>query len=407
MISNLIEERQMRMHEAFKDITSIWPGQQLIAGPIISIPFKEYYKVEDEIKYNVRYAYFLPETLSSKVKIHPEERYRGIFKIIVYRSDIQLNGHFTKPDFSKWDVKDEDVIWDKAKLNLGINDLGGLEKGVEINWSGNNLSFEQGLVNKDFLKNGINASLSIDSFLNDKAKFSMNFNLKGSRMMEFEPLGKETEVIMEGNWADPSFKGSFLPDFREVSDSNFVAQWNVLNFNRNYPQQWLDSNSEITSSALGVDLFQSAGHYQKSERTAKYAILLISLTFLVFFLVEVVSKIKIHPFQYIMVGLALMIFYTLLLSVSEHIGFEIAYLISAILIIILVSWYSHVVFKTKGAAFQMGFTLSIFYGFMYVIVSMEDFSLLVGSIGLLIALFVLMYLTRNVDWYKRINTAEN
>ncbi len=404
MVTSLIWDREHRMQQATAEITESWPGSQVIAGPVITVPYHYYYTSKEKVMQGTEYAHFLPEDLRVESDIEPEERYRGIYKVLVYKSGSRLKGKFRKPDFSAWDVKDEDILWDKARLSIGINDLGGLERTVEMKWAGEKLEFEQGVENQSFLKTGINAALKN---LNEQEEyyFEAEILLKGSQQFYFVPVGKETAVNMRSAWPDPKFSGSFLPDPREVSKDGFAAQWQILHFNRNFPQQWTGDVAYSNNSAFGVELFQSAGHYQKIERTAKYAVLLIALTFLVFFLAEVITKIRIHPFQYIIVGLALCLFYTLLLSISEHAGFDAAYVIAALAIVALISWYSKTFFRHKGAGIQMSLTLSFFYVFMYVIVRMEDYSLLVGSVGLLLILALLMYLTRKINWYKGIPEA--
>lgn len=404
MVTSLIREREHRMEQAMKEITGMWPGSQKIVGPVVTVPYNFHYEEEEELKTVVKYAHFLPEQLNVQSVITPEERYRGIYKVIVYKSGLSLKGTFLKPDFSPWDIMEEDVIWEKAKISLGIKDLRGLQQNVDMKWNGQQLHFEQGLANKSFIGSGIKASLK-NLHENEKYSFEAHIALKGSQGFFLTPVGKETNVQISGAWPDPKFTGSFLPDPREINEEGFSAQWKVLHFNRSFPQQWLGDPDFSDKSFFGVELFQSAGHYQKTERTAKYAILIIALTFLVFFLAEVITKIRIHPFQYILVGLTLCLFYTLLLSISEHLGFDIAYALAALAIVVLVSWYSKTFFRHKRAGMQMSVTLSFFYAFMYVIVRLEDYSLLVGSVGLLLILALLMYLTRKINWYKGIPEA--
>ncbi len=400
MITGLVSERQGRYEDAKREIAKLWSSRQSVAGPILSVPYKRYYEEEEEIKSRIDYAYFLPDELDIDVEVNPEERYRGIYKVVVYRSEVNIKGNFTKPDFKFDNINEGDIYWDKARLSLGIQDLRGLENEVKLAWNGANIIFEPGTTCRDFLNAGISAPLADSVNKTSTIPFQISLNLKGSEGLFFEPVGKSNHIAMNSSWNDPSFQGSFIPDAREVNEDGFTAEWNVLHFNRNYPQHWLQGKERIHSAAFGVDLFQASGHYQKSDRTTKYAILLIVLTFMVFFLAEVITKIRIHPFQYILVGLALSIFYVLLLSISEHWGFNIAYLISSIAVILLISWYSKTFFKHRGALIQMVGTLSLFYGFMFVIINMEDFSLLVGSLGLLFVLALLMYVTRNIDWYK-------
>lgn len=221
----------------------------------------------------------------------------------------------------------------------------------------------------------------------------------------FTPLGEQTSVHLESTWNDPGFTGNYLPADRNVNDNGFQAEWSVLHFNRNYPQQWVSTNNalnqnDIENSKFGVEMVSLADHYQKNIRSAKYAILIIIITFVVFFMFEVLSKQRIHPFQYIMVGSAISIFYLLLLSISEHLGFNLAYLVAALAVILLVFFYTRS-FMPKLTN-QLGTSLGLAgcYSFIFILLQLESFALLTGSIGLFVLLAALMYSTRKVNWYK-------
>jgi inner membrane protein len=187
-----------------------------------------------------------------------------------------------------------------------------------------------------------------------------------------------------------------------VSENGFEATWKVLELNRNYPKQWTGSNhsTQLSESAFGVDLILPLDDYQKSMRSAKYAVMTIALTFLIFFLVEILNGRKIHPFQYILVGLSLCLFYILLISISEHTNFNIAYLISAVGVVAMIGLYSLSVFKNMRLTFLLLVTLTSIYGFLFITLQLADYALLMGSIGLAIILAVTMYATRNINWYK-------
>src|SRR5690606_38349357 len=180
--------------------------------------------------------------------------------------------------------------------------------------------------------------------------FSLSLDLKGSEFLYFVPVGKETNINVTSAWQNPSFDGAFLPDQREIGDNGFTANWKVLHLNRNFPQQWTGSGYQISSAAFGVNLLLPIDSYQKSMRSVKYAILFIGLTFLIFFFIEMLHKKSVHPFQYVLIGLALCIFYTLLVSISEYSNFNIAYLVASIMTIGLVTAYTYSVFDSKKLA---------------------------------------------------------
>jgi len=227
----------------------------------------------------------------------------------------------------------------------------------------------------------------------------MTLDLNGSSSLYFIPIGKETNVSLTSAYKTPSFDGAFITDSNIVDNKGFKANWKVLNLNRNFPQEWTNSAYNISEAAFGVNLLIPVDHYQKSMRSAKYAIMFILLTFLVFLFTEILNGFKIHPVQYLLVGLALIIFYTLLLSISEHVGFTWAYLISSGAIILLISLYSKTIFKENRLMALLAGILIILYGFLFVILRSEDYALLIGSIGLFIVLCVIMYLSRKIKWY--------
>lgn len=401
MINSLIIERENRMHQTVQEVTDKWSRRQTVTGPILTIPYKKYLLTEDEknIKEVTRYATFLPEELNIETNIQPEERYRGIFKVIVYKAELSITGKFPLPDFSVWDIDEKDILWSKATLNVGISDLRGIEKEVYLKQKDLNKPFQPGISESALFNSGIHIPLqeSIQQFINND--FSIDISLKGSEELFFVPIGKNTEVNMTSSWKDPSFIGSFLPE-HDISSDGFNASWQVLHFNRNYPQSWTTANYQIQDSKFGVNLLVAAGHYQKSLRTSKYAILIIALSFLMFFLIEVTQKLKIHAFQYILIGLALMLFYTLTLSISEHIGFNPAYWVSCISVIGLISFYSSSVLNNKRLSYLLAGSLFMIYGFIFIIIQIETYALLVGSIGLFVILGLTMFFTRKISWYR-------
>lgn len=232
--------------------------------------------------------------------------------------------------------------------------------------------------------------------------FSFDLFLQGSRHLGFIPLGKETNVKIASEWKDPSFSGAFLPDNRKVNENGFSSEYKILELNRNYPQFWygVQNTNTLLSSAFGVDLLLPMNDYQKSTRSAKYALLAISLTFLTFFLVEIFNRKKVHPFQYILIGLALILFYTLLISVSEHTNFDFAYAVASVAIIGMIGLYARTIFGNLKQALLLVLVLAFTYLFVYITLQLQDYALLIGSIGLTIILGTTMFITRNINWYE-------
>jgi inner membrane protein len=252
-----------------------------------------------------------------------------------------------------------------------------------------------------YSSSGIIAKLNWENKESFNGQVSIALPLKGSKRLDFVPAGKTTTVTLSGPWNDPSFDGVFLPDDRQITESGFTASWKVLHFNRPFAQQWVENNQHLSGAEFGVKLLIPVDQYQKSMRTSKYGALIILLTFIAMFLVEITQKIRIHPFQYILIGAALTIYYTLLISFSEHIGYNLAYLIASLATVGLISLYSTTFLRSTRLTFLFTVVLIVFYTFIFVIIQEQDFSLLIGSIGLFLIIGMLMYFSRKINWYKQ------
>ncbi|MEQ8425698.1 MAG: cell envelope integrity protein CreD, partial [Cyclobacteriaceae bacterium] len=247
---------------------------------------------------------------------------------------------------------------------------------------------------------GLVAKLNWSGEEDFKKAFSLHLSFKGSRGLDFVPVGKTTSVKLSGPWPNPSFNGEFLPTSRTITENGFDAEWKVLHFNRPFTQQWAGETKNLSGSDFGVELLIPVEQYQKSMRTSKYGILIILLTFVSLFLVEISQRIKIHPFQYILIGAALIVYYSLLLSISEQIGYNGSYLISSIATIALITFYSASFLRLRKLVGLFSALLVAFYSFIYIIIIQQDFSLLTGSVGLFVVIGALMYLTRKINWYR-------
>lgn len=415
MIEALIRERQDRAKEVVAEVSSKWGNSQQLIGPILRIPYYQINKIEKvnasnnkevELTKKLEYAYYLPEKLKITGNITPELRSRGIFDVTVYRSKINFEGKFEDFGAEKLNILPENMLWNEAKVLLTLSDFRGIEEEVILDWDGKKSAFNPGIQlditskeNASGYISGIYTAVPLD--INDKKShnFKFSINLKGSESINFVPVGKTTEVVMSSNWPNPSFVGSFLPDNRSIDNKGFKASWKVLHLNRDFPQQWVSfAPQALQSSSFGVNLISPNDNYQKSSRSVKYAILIIALTFLAFFFTEIVNQVKMHPFNYILVGLALVIFYTLLISISEYTQFNWAYIVATIMTLALIFWYSKSIFQNKKPATVITSVMLVLYTFIFVIIQLEDTALLIGSIGLFIILAVTMYISRKIDW---------
>jgi len=344
--------------------------------------------------------YLLPSELNINGSIAPEKRYRGIYEVVVYDSNIKLKGVFDPIILKDMDINPEHVHFEKATLNVGITDLKGIENQIKLMWNGKQQLFDSGTSTSDVVTNGIHAPIPLDYKNGDKYSFELELALKGSQNIYFTPVGKTTNVELNSSWQTPSFTGNYIPDSRKVSENGFSSFWNILHLNRNYPQKWIGNAHNLYPSSFGVDLLLPVDKYKKSYRVARYAILFLVLTFMVFFFVEVMNKIFIHPVQYLLVGIALIIFYSLLISISEHIQFDNAYFIASTATLILISTYTWAITKSKKIAGLLFSILLIMYAFIFIIIQLEDYALLIGSIGIFLILSIVMYFSRTIDWYE-------
>ena len=402
MIRQLIVEREGRQEEAAAEISSKWSGKQILTGPVLSIPYLENYKDEaGNVKAVVKYAHILPEQLNVSGELFPEKRNRSIFEIVVYKSQLKFSGYFNTITPGMLNVPKASFMPEKAFITFGISDLRGIEEQITFKWNNSSLNFNPGVETTDVVQSGINTRVKINlsDSLTSRYDFSFDLNLKGSQTLYFVPIGKITEVNINSKWKSPGFDGAFLPDTRTIDDKGFKASWKVLNMNRNYPQYWTESTYKVDDSSFGINLLMPMDGYQKASRSLKYAILLIALTFMIFFFIEIMNNKLLHPFQYILVGLALSIFYTLLLSFSEHMTFNLAYILAAVLTMGLIFLYTRSILVDKKLSLLIGSVLFILYAFIFTIIQLEDYALLMGSIGLFVALAIIMFYSRKIDWY--------
>lgn len=398
LIQELISERENRRNSVAEEISQKWGKKQTITGPVISVPYRHFSRVGESVEHAIQYAHFLPENLEIEGSVIPEIRYRSIYEVVVYNSKLSISGNFSPVNLNGFKVPPENFIPGDALVSVGISDMSGIKEFVKINWNNTEYVASPGVESKDVLESGISISPNIET--GKKHHFTFELNLKGSSSLLFSPVGKQTNVQLSSDWPTPSFTGHFLPVNREVQETGFNAKWSVLHLNRNFPQQWLGSKQEVSKSSFGVELLLPVDTYQKTMRTAKYAIMFILLTFLTFFMIELLSKKIIHPVQYLLIGLALLIFYSLLLSISEYVVFELAYLIASAAIISLITVYSYSVLSDKLKTGIIFGTLTILYGYLYILLQLQDYALLLGSIGLFMVLATVMYLTRNINWFE-------
>jgi len=399
IILDLVKERAGRQKDAIEDISNKWAGKQVITGPIIMLPYNNYSKNDKgETVINKAVSYFLPDKSDISSKIFPEKRHRGIYQVIVYRSDITINGKFKPLDLLQLKIAPENIIWNEAALLFKVRDnQRGINEDLLVKWNDSNYVFNPMPPGQSAMADALVAAVPLSAEEAGKEHlFQMKFSLNGSEQLAFSAAARENSLQMESTWPDPSFTGIKLPDTRVVKDSGFVANWKYMN--RSVPMVWNNNIYDLSDSFIGADLLIPVDSYNKTERSVKYALLCIILTFTAFFLIESIYKRTLHLVQYGLAGLALVLFYTLLLSISEYTGFNLAYLIAGVATIGLVTWYVGSVMKSAKLATFISFVLAVVYSYIFIIIQMQDYALLMGSIGLFIALAIIMFFSRKLQW---------
>jgi inner membrane protein len=417
-VTDLIKEREQRQREAITEVSSKWAGRQNIAGPILVIPYREANTDSTKSKH---FAYFLPDQLNINSKVSPQEKYRGIYKVMLYTSGVHLDGSFNSISLEKLKIAPQDVIWNEAFVHLGISDVKGLNDEVQLRWNSQVLDMSVDASGAQALNEGLNAPLNLTGIDDLKdVRFSADLNINGSQELLFTPLGKTTSVEMKAKWPHPSFTGDILPIQKNISVDSFQAKWKSVSQKRNFPQQWKDNSFvigqtiyqgtdmtsttatvagiNISNNSFGADMFVPISGYQKILRSVKYSFLCILLTFAAFFLIDTSNKKSVHPFQYGLVGLALVLFYTLLLSFSEYIGFNLSYTIAAAATIGLIAWFIKGILASSRLTAVLSVVLLLIYTYVFTILQLQDYALLLGSIGLFITLAVIMHFSKKIQW---------
>lgn len=393
IIKHSVEERQQTRNEAQHELGKSWGREQHVSGPVIVIPGYESSTPKIVV---------CPESLNVSADVKTETLKRGIYHFNTYSGTVKMKGKFNCPE----KIRQEDLEaynLDGAYVLLKITDLRGLADDVKIHW-GNETLIPVGAMSSGSTKiSGLSADIDFQELLTSgQVAFSIDIPLKGTNGLYFTPVGNSNKVTIKSDYNSPSFQGDFLPYSRSVGKDGFTAQWSVLALNRSFGQvttlpELMDRDSG--ESELGVEFCIPVDQYQQSMRAIKYALLIVVLTFAVVFFVEIRRKTRIHPIQYVLVGIAIILFYTLLLSLSEHIAFLLSYIISAIVTIGCVTVYLSAIIRSWKTALAIGGGLALLYTFIFVLLQLENYALLAGSIGLFCILGAAMYASQKIKWY--------
>ncbi|GGI57016.1 cell envelope integrity protein CreD [Winogradskyella haliclonae] len=414
-INVLIKERSYRQIDVVNEINEKWGSNILVYGPVLKLPYKTYSEKTTynektktyikETETHINYAYIFPEKLDVVSDVKSKSMYLGNFESAVFTSDFKITGEYKTSDLTSKDIKNEDIVWDKASILFKTTNLKGIKTEIAVKLNGIVYNFETNFNDNSNYKNRLD-ELETGFIDQEILKGSFTFNMQvvydGSEQIQMIPVGKTTTMTMTSNWADPGFIGAYSPndETRSINQEGFKVDWKVLSINRAFSQLYLNKIPNLNQFAFGTKFVVLVDEYQKSERSSKYGFLVIGLTFLIFFLIQTMSKIHIHPFQYLMIGLALTMFYTLLVSISEHSNFLKAYLVAGISVVTLITLYSKSILKSLKFSAFIGISLSALYAFIYVIIQLENYALLVGSIGLFLILASVMFVSRKIDWHN-------
>jgi inner membrane protein len=416
MVGMLVWERKDRYEKTQTDISKDWGQAQGIIGPALFVPFIAGPKKPQE------YAVLLPDKLDVSGNLVPEVRHRGIFQSVVYTAKLTLNATFNP----RQSLADEagpmsQARWNQATLGVSLTDPKGLLSGTQISVNEQSLNSLQPATHFSGIQTALDATLLNH---NKPLQVKLVLHLNGSRALGLAPVGKQSLIQLGGAYGSPSFNGEYLPVKRSVSSNQFSAQWDVSHLSRRFPQLWRDSslnlpalnisnmltspddrirfedtNAGVTErlrqSGFGVTLMEPVDAYKQTDRSLKYGIMFLALTFLTYFLFEQLTRAKIHTLQYVMVGLALCLFYLIVLSVSELLGFGVAYALGTVATVGLVSYYS-AGFIPRHRQWIMPAVLTGIYAYLYSLLQLEDLSLLFGTLGLFAILGVLMVVTRRI-----------
>lgn len=404
----LISERAGLRAQAYTKVAEGWGGEAIVGGPMLVVPI-EREVIEDGKTRKVRsHLHLLPATLDVNVqlKLDPEPRYVGIYGVPVYLATVDITGRFDPSALQPLlQEPNTTYLWEQGRLRLPLSQVRSLREVRQARFADQDLVLGPA---GPGMYSGVEARLDLTRLMEGAERaFHFQTVVAGSRGLSVLPVGSKTSVTLQSDWPHPSFQGAFLPVEREISAAGFQARWQVLELNRSYGQAWeesADTAGLLSASAFGVGLYQAVDVYQRGERAVKYAVLFIALTFLTFFAWEQLSAIRIHPLQYLLVGLALSVFYLLLIALCEHLAFAWAYLISALALVGLIGIYIAGAFGSRARGAFAGTTMGAMYGLLYMLLLSEDYALLMGAITLFVSLAAVMLVTRKIDWYGRPHT---
>jgi inner membrane protein len=409
-VGGLVEERTKRAAEVVKEISRHVGGEQTFLGPTLAIPYGIQLQSAHDPTRRGFYVVF-PTQASSVIKTMTEERHRSLFKVPVFQADLNFDATFDLTGVPRAIPQGAELDWSRAEIVVGVSDARGALADATLTLAEKTSTLVPAGIAQDLSVGGdqsqrIKPTLfgaSAGSVAKPNAQFAVTSVLRfsGAQRISVLAYGKTTHLAVQGDWTSPGFDGGFLPIRRSVSGNGFNAEWSVPFIARGIRAEGqLDSITGLDATALGVSFIEVADAYQSVNRSLKYVLLFLGLIFLSFFVFEVTTGKWVHPAQYILVGIAQIIFYLLLLSFAERIGFDFAFLLAGAGAAILLSVDAGWIFASRSQGIRALIIFTFLYGLIYLLLRLEDNALLVGAIASFIAVAAAMYFTRGLDWYS-------
>lgn len=408
MVEGVIEERGWRKQEVAAEIGAQWGPEQVVSGPALVVPYDHVEtrtladgKIENTTR--TRYLVFTPELTEITAATKVEKRYKSLYEVPVYDATIVLAGRFAALDPAQHGVAPTQVKWQAASLVLGVSGIRAV-KSAALEAARADRPIEAGLLPYHPFVAGIHAKLPLSALPGTLPRgfdFSFKLALNGRDALSFQPLGRQTRISLGSDWPHPGFIGSPLPAARDIRIDGFTAEYAISHIATGAPLSWRAEEFKLDPAKItnvGVALVEPGDVHQQTDRIVKYGVLVVGLTFGTIFVVGLLKQDRVHLVQYLLIGAALSLFYLLLLSLAEQMAFGLAYLIASLVDILLVAWYAAATIR-RLLGLAVGGILAALHGYMYVLLQMESFALLSGTIGLFAVLVLVMYVTRKVDWF--------
>ncbi len=404
-VSGLVSERQQLRETAIAQIAQGWGGQQVLGGPVLTVPTLSQLAVVENQPPQTRAGSesMLADELKMDAVLDVQTRSYGIYTAPVFVATVKLGAQFRVEDLAQFRHA-SNAQWQgsKAELRLPIGDLRGLQEVSGLRINGKPARFDSSADRVGPWSNVV-VPIDLDALADQPIDVEITLKLAGTESLQLLPLARSTDVTMHAPWRDPSFIGAALPLEHTIDAKGFSAHWHLLDLNRSYGQHWTDAgdglDKALQASTFGVQLYQPVDVYQRNVRAGKYGLLFIAMTFVAFFLFEILKRLRVHPVQYLLVGAALATFYVVLLALSEQIGFGPAYALAAAAVALIVGGYATAVLHARRAGLLLGGVLGLIYAMLYGLIAAEQYALLIGALVLLVMVALMMYLTRRIDWY--------